>query len=92
MIPSGRDSRDEGTMVRRAPSVKRYVVRLSSEERDSSPHSKRERPGGPVAESEDLAQGRCSCCRLWWVPTQCGRAWSRWVGAVEMQTEPPQPS
>ena len=34
MIPFGRDSRDEGTMTRQAPSVKRYVVRLSSEERE----------------------------------------------------------
>jgi hypothetical protein len=34
MIPFGRDSRDEGTMAGQAPSVKRYVVRLSSEERE----------------------------------------------------------
>jgi len=34
MIPFGRDSRDEGTMAGPAPSVKRYVVRLSSEERE----------------------------------------------------------
>jgi transposase len=34
MIPFGRDSRDEGTMAKQAPSVKRYVVRLSSEERE----------------------------------------------------------
>jgi hypothetical protein len=34
VIPFGRDSREEGTMAGRAPSVKRYVVRLSSEERE----------------------------------------------------------
>ena len=34
MIPFGRDSRDAGTMAGPAPSVKRYVVRLSSEERE----------------------------------------------------------
>jgi Homeodomain-like domain len=34
MIPFGRDSRDEGAMAGRAPFVKRYVVRLSSEERE----------------------------------------------------------
>jgi hypothetical protein len=34
MIPFGPDSRDEGTMAKQAPSVKRYVVRPSSEERE----------------------------------------------------------
>jgi Homeodomain-like domain len=34
MIPLGRDSRDGGTMAGQPSSVKRYVVRLSSEERE----------------------------------------------------------
>jgi transposase len=34
MVPFGRDSRDGSTMAGQAPSVKRYVVRLSSEERE----------------------------------------------------------
>jgi hypothetical protein len=34
MIPFGRDSRNEGTMAGQAPSVKRYVVRLSGEARE----------------------------------------------------------
>ena len=51
----------EGIMAAKENSVKRYVVRLSADERERarSADPERKEPGTTAAESADIAEGRC---------------------------------